>query len=468
MFSVIRDNIGRSLLVIFLIKPTIDLAYFLTALIGGVRVGPLQIFAALMFIYLLRYRFQLGRNVPPFTRVIETFLALNVISLVIGLSTSHRLTLITVIDYLLRVMDSYLIYIAAFLAAMRYRYKDPAPFIKAIVIGSSVPVVANVIAVQLGFTSSAWLLHAGAAGPTFRMSGLYYDPGVLANASFYHLVFLIFLLHLTPARGRLLVAGVLVLLAMADLYLIAVSKSRACMVELALFGMVYLLLFQRGWGKVLAPIAGALVIGAALLISDINLEELFVRFDSDVAALEGEGDVAMSTGGQVSFGSLEGLGNNRVAGWAKALTVLLHRPVPAILFGHYGMSVAHSDYIDMFARNGLVCLLVYLIYVVGLALRAWRFAGQAQRPQDRILYFMALTLLICYLFYSLPFRPLGYTTTNWYMWAIIGLAMARSRLAPMEAATARRQKIADAAPVDEQPPEQSENERAPVSYAARR
>jgi hypothetical protein len=60
---------------------------------------------------------------------------------------------------------------------------------------------------------------------------------------------------------------------------------------------------------------------------------------------------------------------------------------------------------------------------------------------------MAFTLLICYLFYSLPFRPLGYTTTAWYMWTVIGLAMARSRLAPMEAAAAaaRRRKAALAA-----------------------
>ena len=443
MFSSVRDNIGRSLLVIFLIKPTVDLTVFLSFTLGGVRISALHVFAGLLFFYLLPFRFQLGRNTPPFLGLIEAFIGLHIVALAIGFGTNPRLNWIQVIDFMPRILDWYLIYVAAFLAAIRYRYRDVAPFFKAIVLGSSIAIIANIIAVLGGIDLGA--LHRGAtmAGGDFRRSGLYSDAGVLAAVAFFHLVFTVFLLHLRSARGRWLITGLIMLLVMGDLYLIAMSKSRAVMVELAIFGAVYLAVFQKGMGKILAPIAAVVVIGAALLVFDIDMGDLFVRFDSDVAALESGGDFEVGAGGEVSLGGLEGLGSNRGVLWAAAMTRLLKRSALELMLGNFSNSGSHSDYLDVVARVGIIGLLVYLAFLIGLTLRCWRLAQKAQRPPDRALYFMGFTLLLCYLFYSLPFRPLGYTTLNWYMWTVIGLGMARSRLAATEAMAARRQQQAE-------------------------
>lgn len=438
MFSRINDGIGRTLLVVFLIKPLVDLAYFLSFPLGGFRLGPLHVFAGLLFFVLLRYRFQAGRNTPPLLALIETFIGLHLISILIGIDANPRLTFIQVIDYMLRVLDSVLIYVAAYLAAIRYRYRDATPFIKAIVIGSSIAVVLNVIAIQLGISPGVWEEKAGsAAAAEFRVAGLYYDPGVLANVAFFNATFVIFLLHLTPKRSTLLVVAA-VLLAIADLYLIGLSRSRAGMLQLAIFGLIYLWVFQKGWRRIFAPIAAAVVLGGAVSVLGIDLEDLFVRFESDVTAIEGDVDVSLSSGGEVSLGALEGIGSNRGALWADALTKIVNKPLAQILFGDFSISVSHSDYIDILSRTGLVSLILYLAVILGLTAKALRLSWSARNPHDRTLYFMAFTLLLCYLFYSFPFRPLNYTTTSWYMWAVIGLAMARSRLSDAEALAAAR------------------------------
>lgn len=437
MFSRIHDNLGRALLVLFLIKPTVDLGWFLALPIGITTVTPLHIFAGLLFVYLLQIRIQGARTTPPFLRLFEAFLYLHIISLFIGITTNDRLTLIQVVDFMLRIGDSYLIFYTAYLAATRYKYRDMTPFVKAIVIGSSIVIVANTIAAPLGWDFGVRQPGISDEEMAYRQRGLYYDPGVLANVAFFHVIFTVFLLHLSPSRSRITFTGPLLLLLVADLYLISITKSRAVMVEIALFGFFYLLVFLKGMSKIVAPIAASAVLGLAVLIFDVNLEDLFVRFESDAAALEGDAEIGIESGGEVSFGSLEGLGNNRVALWANALTVLLERPPAEMLFGNFRGSVAHSDYIDIMARSGLVSLVLYLVMMVGLTVTCLRLTRNAMNNHDRTIYFMAFVLLICYLFYALPFRPLNYTTTSWYMWTVIAMALARARLAPLELAAAK-------------------------------
>ncbi len=390
-----------------------------------------------MFFFLIGYRAQASRNMPPFSTLIEVFIGLHLLAILIGVEYNEKLTLIKVVDFMLRILDSYLVYIAAFLAGTRYRYRNAAPFIKAIVIGSAFAVILNVIAILLGIGPGIWEVNVGGVTDG-RLAGLYHDPGVLSNVAFSNAVFVVFMLHIVPRRSSLMLSSA-ALLIIADLYLIAVSKSRAGMLQMAIFGLVYLWVFQKGWRKIFAPIAAAVVIGSAVVVLDINLDELFGRFDSDVAVFEGEGpvEVGVTSTGEVSLGALEGLGNNRGVLWARALTKILDKPLGLILFGDFSNSIAHSDYVDVLSRTGLVGLITYLIIILGLTLAMWKLAGSARSDHDRTLYFMAFTLIFCYLFYSLPFRPLGYTTTSWYMWIVMGLAMARSKMSLAEGAAAR-------------------------------
>jgi hypothetical protein len=46
-----------------------------------------------------------------------------------------------------------------------------------------------------------------------------------------------------------------------------------------------------------------------------------------------------------------------------------------------------------------------------------------------VLSFMLISL---YILYSIPFRPLGYTTLAWFMWAVLGYAFGRRYWAARE------------------------------------
>jgi O-antigen ligase len=436
MFSEIRDGTGRSLLVVLLIKPTIDLGYMFSVTLAGVRIAPTVIFGGLIFFYYARYRLNSGPRMPPMSRIIEALILLNIVSVAIAVTQGDRVTPFMVINYLLRILDSYLIYLTAFLAALRYGYGDIGPFVKAIVIGSAVAVFANAAAISFGF--GGWAKGAFSDLGSLRQSGLYYDPGVLSNVAFFNLVFGVFSLH-SGKGSRTIWRAFVIVLVFLDLYLIASAKSRAVMIEMAIFGFIYLLLFQRAWGKIVAPIAAIAIVSTALVVFDISMEELFVRFESDVAAIQGEsGEGVTVEGDEVSLGRYESVGGNRLAIWAEALTEFLQGSPLAIVFGNFRTSVSHSDYIDIAVRNGVVGLMLYLLLLTTLASRSWMAARRARPGPDRTLYFMAFTLLICYMFYSLPFRPLYYTTSAWYMWLVVGLAMARECRAAAEGRAARR------------------------------
>lgn len=462
MLSRVHDTIGRSLIILFLVKPLVDLTWFIGFPFFGQVRSPMHIFAGLVFLYFLPLRFRSGAATPPFLRLFEVFLGLHFLALFVGVATNPKLTLANVVDFMLRISNSYLIYYLAFLAAARYQYRDVTPFVKAIVIGCTLPVIANAIAVPLDIDFGVYQPGISKEELAFRERGLYYDAGVLANMAFFHMAFSVFLLHLSPPKGNLLFSGFLLVLITLDLYLISTTNSRSFILQVAIFGFIYLLMFQKGWGKVLAPVMTVVILGVSSAVFDIDVDDLFVRFESESAALEGEAEIGISATGEVSFGSLEGLGSNRGALWAAALTRIFKRSGVEILFGNFTGSVAHSDYIDVLARTGVVGLLVYLTLIIGLTLRSWRNAGSARSSHDRTIAYMAFILLICYAAYSLPFRPLGYTTTSWYMWMIIAFAMARARLAPLEAIAAARARAADepppAAESSEEGPENEEPE----------
>jgi hypothetical protein len=444
MFGPIQDRIGRSLIVLFLVKPLIDLGYFLSFWVGRIRLAPTTVAGLLICIYFAAFRFKGSRFTPPFIRVFEAFLVINLVSILLGLVLSDNPSLNAVLVLVLKILNSYVIFFAAYTAATTYQYEDVTPFVRAIVIGSSVAVISNLVAIGTGFGGSK-------AGPAeyshLRETGLYYDAGVLANHAFFDLVFAIFWLHLQRRKTVLwlLFIGFLVV---TDLYLIAASKSRSVMIELAVFSVIYVWLFHKRFGKILAPLCGAAVVAIAVLIFDIDTEELFVRFEGDVAALQSdEGAGTVSTTGEVSLGQFEGLGSNRGALWAGALTEIAHRPAHEILFGDFfSTSIAHSDYIDVLGRNGVIGLVLYLVLLAGLLRNVFLATRRKLPDRERIVHIAAFILLVCYVLYSLPFRPLSYTTSAWYMWLMLAFSLAGTTNMQIRQALARRDSLRTQAP----------------------
>jgi len=423
--SSVRDTVGKALLILFLVKPSIDLLWRFYTFIGGINFSPTTVAGLLICLLFGGLWLSRPQYSPPFARLMEAFLLLNLVSFIIGTFSSDPASFAEGLNVGIRVSASYFIYSTAFAAALRYRYQDISPFIKAIMLGSAIAVLLNVAAIQLGFGGGKFF---EIGGDPSRERGLYYDAGVLSNVAVYSLIFSAFMVHV--ARGNLLWTLFCVLIVIFDVYLIASTKSRAGILQVILFGLVYAWMFHRSWGRILAPIGAVLVLGASMLIFDIDIDETLSRFEGDVAALEQDsGTVGVKSGGEVSLGKFEQLGNRRGALWADALSIIAAKPIHEIVLGNFSGSRAHSDYIDILGRNGIVGIVLYLAIMLGLLSRTFRLARLPHRDlPSRLTYFTAFALLLCYMLYAVPFRPLLYTTTSWYMWALLGFALARERI----------------------------------------
>ena len=156
---------------------------------------------------------------------------------------------------------------------------------------------------------------------------------------------------------------------------------------------------------------------------------MFSRFETDVVAFE-EGsteDVGVTQSGKLSLGKYEALGSNRGMLWAEAITEIVRRPLLEIMVGNYSFSVgAHSDYIDVLARNSVIGLIMFIALLIGLAFKTYGYARTASPGHNRVLHFLAFTLVLCFILYAAPFRLLSYTTTAWYMWTMLAFSLAWS------------------------------------------
>ncbi len=420
--SRIRDPIGRALIILFATKPFLDLFWEYYFFIGPIRVSPTTSIAFLVVIYFLPFRVKHAQFAPPYAKVFEAFIALNLAGMVIGLATNPQARGFAALETMIRILGCYLIFFCAYAAARRYEYTDTRPFLKAMVIGTAIAVILNLAAIKLGFGGQK--VGSAYAGGPYREVGLYFDAGSLGAFAFYNLVIAVFYYHAAKSgKGFWLVATIA--LVMIDLYLMALSGSRAPMVQTGIAAMFYAW-YLRGWGRIAAPIVAVLIL---LVTATVLVDEpgnVFERFEGDLAAIESDGSgVGTTMSGRVSLGKYEALGNNRGMLWANALTAIFNQSGPAIIFGSYYSRIgAHSDYIDILARNGLVGLGLYVLLIYGLCLKTLALARRATRDDFRTIQTLACLLLASYAFYCFPFRPLVYTTVNWYMWTIVALALA--------------------------------------------
>jgi len=458
----IRDGIGRTLIVIFLIKPIIDLFPQNAIWMGPIRLSPTTVFGVLVFFLLAQFLFGRGRHVPPYGRVFEGFILLNAVSLASSVATGVFESMPSTVAWVFKILDAYVVFSCAYLAAQRYQYTEMTPFLTAIMFGSAIVVVLNVLAIQFDMTGLRPANEEFDAYARGRERGLYYDPGVLANVALYSLITTVFRYHLVRSgKGWWLLFAIVIVI--CDLYLLVASQSRVAVILTAVSGVVYLSFFQQKWGKLLAPVIAAVVFATMLSTMQDDVGEMFNRFDSDVEALQSAegmrfGGVGVTSSGEVSFGDLEALGNNRGMKWAEALTDILRRPFHEMLIGNYSFSVGgHSDYIDVISRNGFIGFALFVTLMVGITRRTWTLARTAVAGRERVLHYLAFILALCFALYAIPFRPLGYTTTAWYMWAMVGFSFAwearRVRMVPGRPAAPAAASGQPEKPVDAAEPE---------------
>lgn len=112
----------------------------------------------------------------------------------------------------------------------------------------------------------------------------------------------------------------------------------------------------------------------------------------------------------------------------------------------------------MLARNGVIGLGLYIALLVSLLRATYAATRRRQSDSQRALHFVAFLLIVCYLLYSMPFRPLSYTTSAWYMWMMLALSLGNTRVWQLQQAQARSQRRREAEEKTESPQDESDED----------
>jgi hypothetical protein len=425
----VKNNhiITSALIILFLVKPAIDLTWSLRTSLAGFTISPLHVSGLFILIYFGIQYIKYKQTTTPYSIIFATFIILNIISIIIGIFV-YGFKPVAIMDMMIRISASYVIYNAAFVAGTIDRNINYNKVIMAIMIGSSIAVIINFIGIKLGYGGLKEGAQDALAG--LRERGLYYDAGGMSNVALFHIIFTVLFLHLLEKNIKkiyLLLWYIFCLTTIGIcLYAIYLGLSRSVMLQLALFAFLYILLVQKVAGKIILSSLIVIVIMGGLIQGD-TYDRLLTRFQGDLEALEesaeNEQEVINDDEG-ISLGKYEQLGNNRGKNWAEALTEIVDRTIIEIMLGNFRSTHAHSDYVDVLSRNGIIGLIIYLLLLLSIFFKTFTLTLIRTGEQHDMIHVWAWMLITFYIAYSFPFRPLAYTTSAWYMWAMLGFSMA--------------------------------------------
>jgi hypothetical protein len=423
----VKNNhiITSALIILFLVKPAIDLTWSFRTSLAGFTISLLHITGVVLLIFFSIQYIKYKQTTTPYSIIFAIFIIINIISIIIGIFF-YGFNLVAIMDMMIRISVSFLVYNVAFIAGTIDRNINYYKLIQAIMIGSSIAVIINFIAIKLGYGGAK--VGAGDALNDLRESGLYFESGTMSNVALFHIMFTVLFLHLLEKNIKkiyMLFWYIFCLTTIAIcLYVIYLGLSRSVMLQLALFAFLYVLLVQKLAGKIILSSLIVIVVMGGLIQGDVY-DRLLIRFQGDIEAFEkSEEEEIVEEKEGVSLGKYEQLGNNRGKNWAASLTHIIDRTVIEIMLGNFRSTIAHSDYVDIFSRNGIIGLIIYLSLLFGLFFKTLGLTLIRSGEKHDMIHIWAWMLITFYIVYSLPFRPLLYTTTAWYMWAMLGFSMA--------------------------------------------
>lgn len=426
-----RDPIAKVLVIFLLVEPTIDLFYFFNWQLGPFKIGPIHVAGLVFGAYLSLASLRLSGIKVPYAKVFFAFIVFNVISFSIGQTAVSPPGLVSFIEFMIKVGISFICYVAVFRAGVRWRYENVLPFLKYAFAGLTVPIIVNIVAIKIGYGGPK--LGDQTITGSLRETGLYYDSGVLAIVALQGVVFGLALMFSKAVRGiflRVLVVGIIV----AAVYLIYLSLSRSVIILLGVSLCLFLLFNRGGLSRTVLSVGMLAALLAVIALNAVDLSRIEARFETEigvVSALRSERDdqgfsgrVTFEGGVDDKIAILDQLGNNRGRIWRLQIEAIMERPLVYIMFGNF-RGGAHSDYVDVLARNGVIGLVLYATLLLLILRLTIRCVIKGKDYQDDIVFLVALVLLVNYILYSVPFRPLSYSTPVWYMWIMLALTFSR-------------------------------------------
>lgn len=410
-----NDSLFLKLFCGFMIaKPLIDLTWNYGINLGGAKLSLLAVSGAMVAV--TGARVALSGRVKANSIVILFYLFICCFFVSFLLSDYPISKSMRVVDQLLRLMGNVAMLFFGLVFAARRSLTGFATIIQSVWIGINAAIFVNIVGMTLGWDSY------GTSDGMDRINGLYYDAGVLGLIAVQNFAVCLYLPSLQGTARRKIPQWMIYGSLLASVVLMGMTISRIAIVLAGISMAVYVFMFSRTAGFQQA--AFIFLLGTGGILYAFSENEFSRRFSAESEMLsQGVKQEVTFNRGSIDLGDFQRFGSNRGKVIEDGLNEYLQGSFTAQLFGDFKFRTTHSDYVDILGRFGFVGLAVYLSLLSNALFALYRRSKIIGKRYEKALVSLAVSFLFMYNCYSIPFRPLWYTTNSWYVWLFVGLVL---------------------------------------------
>lgn len=261
-------------------------------------------------------------------------------------------------------------------------------------------------------TGDYWRLRLGSGGQ-IRIAGMYHNSINLKYAAYMTLT-AIAIYWSYFSRRRTLSKVLLALYAFAAGIVLFKIYSKAAFLAVGVGVLAWIFMGRRiGWPTVI--VVAILAVNA--VTENTVVFEVQRSFNKEFMALEGEVNEDTAFGGRLGW-------------WRRQFGDFQEQDISGVLFGGFdtqsGRSAkggGHNDYIRALMQTGVVGLAAYLLLLVSSGVALYRLYRRRRTPFNLIV----LVVFASWMIETLGLTPSLYPSFQWFVWGLVGLALAGVR-----------------------------------------
>lgn len=388
------NNIKEYFIVLFVLKPFIDMTKFATIIsLGGMQFTLLDITGFLTFLVAIAVLVKTPLTKIYNRSIIIIFISLHIFWVILSFITGlHKI--ISDLEFLIRLITPYLIYF------IFYQYieteKQRIDFARKLWMANLGAASINLIIILLGFG----LKFYSRGG--YRYAGLYGDAYTYFAVALFSLIFGIYFLEKSKSTGYILnryklIYGLNIIIAGAA-FNITLQKTMA----LALFMFVLL-----WWGihkRKIALILPLLVIVAVYYYLSNEYFQARIGPEVDLAS-------RLTSGEQIAVDDLRSFGTGRGSRWIDYIYEYIDNfSLGQKLFGAFIFSSYHSQYFAVLMQVGLIGLTIFGVMIFRFIVALFSNYYRTNNTD----YFLGFLLFVTVLIFGVSQPSFFMTTVMWY------------------------------------------------------
>jgi len=391
-------NVRNFIFVLFAVKPVIDLMWNVSFVnVGGKSLNPLGIIALFVFIVIgYQYFVYHDRRKIYNEKTIWIFLGVHIFSSIVAVMF-FNCALMQSVEFLLKLMDAYMIYFIFH----KYIEDDESKLkiYKIVWISAFIVTIISIIVYSTG------KYNINISQGVDRFAGLYNDAGTPSYMAIISLLFGTLYFELCK-KSKSLTKKVKVLFIGTIFtvgFILVITVTRSAMVMLFIFLIMWIGFFKRK---------------LYLILPVIIFGSIFIYMSSEGVQMRMEREMSFVQRGEFTLEDAEGIGSGRVALWRRAMKHytedfdLLQK-----FIGTYNNFGAHNQYIAYLLQVGILGLFAFLAIVFRFYLKLISLYKNSKNPD----IFMGIILLTIFTINGITGHPFDYTTLLWYLMILLSL-----------------------------------------------